>query len=262
MCELDLETVLNLTDEDAFRLSAAILEEYFGKIHSDDNSYVFAMGENPICLVAHADTLRNGIPVKLAQSGDYIINMNGVLGADDRAGIYIIFRILSECTLKRIKLPSVLITSKEETGLIGSKNFVNSKWFLNTGAHLITDLIINLDYRGHKKFVTYGKNIPNIVENYVQNFGFVKSKSKGKSDTVVLSYAYPSIPCVNLSVGYEYEHTSKERLHVDNYIDSFQRVLKMIQSPLYLNQSDKKDLFRADSIRLRKKSRKPSNSYS
>lgn len=262
MGELNLETVLNLTDEDAFKLSVAILEEYFGKIYSDDNSYVFAMGENPICLVSHADTLRNGIPVKLAQDGDYLINLNGILGADDRAGIYMIFRILGECMLKQIKLPSILITSEEETGLIGAMNFVKEEWFLSTGAHLTTNLILNLDCSGHKRFVTYGKNIPMVVEKYIQDFGFMKSKSKRKSDTVVLSRAYPSIASVNLSVGYEYEHTSKERLHVDNYIDSFQRVLKMVQSPLNLNQSDKKDLFRANSIRLRKKSRKSGNPYS
>lgn len=256
MEELNLETVLSLDDEEAFKLSKSILEGYFDQVYTDDFSYAFVCGTLPLCFTAHSDTLRGGTPVNLKESGSYILNANGILGADDRAGIFMIFRLLSECSIKGIDLPSILITGEEELGMIGAIRFVRSKTFIYSSAYKSTSLILGLDCSGHKRFVTYDKNIPNSVETYIQDFGFLKDKSKRRSDITVLSDFYPSVPCANLSVGYEHEHTAMERLHVENYIDSFQRVLKMVQSPLLPEPNIEKEQLRARTIRLRKTGRR------
>jgi hypothetical protein len=61
----------------------AILKRHFDQVLCKKSAYLSATGENPICMVAHLDTLadyHDGFVI--AQEGDWIRNTDGILGAD------------------------------------------------------------------------------------------------------------------------------------------------------------------------------------
>ena len=78
-----------------------------------------------------ADNIKND-DVKLLLDKQYIRNENGILGADDRSGIFIIFSIIKECLLYNIPFPSILITNFEEFGFAGAKAFADQGWIQET----------------------------------------------------------------------------------------------------------------------------------
>lgn len=79
----------------------------------------------PFLLVSHLDTVKPGNGIKPMVKKDCIVSDGKtILGADDKAGVAIIFEILR--TLKETKIPhppvEILFTLCEERGMHGSKN--------------------------------------------------------------------------------------------------------------------------------------------
>lgn len=229
--ELNLELVLELPVHRLYFLSEDLLEGYYGSVRSDGGSYVYATGRSPICLVAHLDTCRNEEePFELIKYKEFLYNKHGILGADDRAGVYMIFEILRECLYHNIPLPSVLLTNYEEVGMFGASEFVSHEHFVSSGEICYTKLFIGLDRCGSYKYVTYEQQLPQYITDYVNQFGFQFSTSRKQSDVKILSDAY-GVPTVNLSIGYTAEHTRNERLNMMVYQDTRHRVLGMVANP-------------------------------
>jgi len=195
----------------------------------DGENYIFYESlDNPICLVAHIDTVRPKGKLKLEQAKRIIRNKKGVLGADDRAGVYGVIELLRRCKKQGISYPSVLFTNHEEIGGVGVKVFIDD--FIKTLPFQNTHLFIEMDRCNANQYVYYSEYLPDEVKTYVESFGFVESYGS-YSDIADLTDIF-SIPSVNLSIGYYEQHTKNERLHLDEMNLTISRVFAMLKKPI------------------------------
>lgn len=195
------------------------MEKYLSK-HYDNvvatKDYVYAIGDIPIALVAHLDTVFTK-PVQnlyYDQSKGVLWSPEG-LGADDRAGIFAILMII-----KSGLRPSIIFTTDEEKGGCGASAlseqvcpFPNLKY------------MIELDRQGHDDCVFYDCNNREFIE-YISNFGFRESWGTFSD----ISYLAPAwdVCATNLSVGYYDEHSKQEILFVDALFNTINKVKRML----------------------------------
>ena len=180
--------------------------------------YIVAIGEIPIALVAHMDTV-----FKTPVSDLYYDQRKGVLwspeglGADDRAGIFAIIKILQEGLR-----PSVILTTGEEEGGVGACALT-----VTYPDCPIPGLkyMIQLDRRGTNDCVFYDCYCPEFVD-YVESFGFCERWGSFTD----ISFLMPEwdIVGVNLSVGYEDEHSLVEILNIGPLFDTIHKVKRML----------------------------------
>jgi di/tripeptidase len=203
-----------------------ILVQHFARVLSSRTDYLYALGTNPIALVAHLDTLADyRTEFRFLEADGWIANANGILGADDRAGVYAILTILEECTGRDVDKPSVIFANHEETGCLGVKRFIRDE-VLSTGVKLF----IELDRCGSDEYVAYMPNLPKAVAAYIEHFGYRRTQGTS-SDIKHLTRAY-GIPSVNVSVGYYRQHTMHERLNIRELFATIERVLAMLRTPI------------------------------
>lgn len=180
-------------------------------------SYIFAAGDIPVALVAHADTVFK-IPPKnffYDKEKNVMWSPDG-MGADDRAGIFAIMKIIASGLR-----PHIIITADEERGCLGaSKMAAKMKEF---PAPL--KFMIQLDRRGTNDSVYY--DCDNFeFEEFINKFGF-ETKVGSFSDISVLAPTW-GIAAVNLSVGYFEEHFETEHLYVDALFNTIEKVKKIL----------------------------------
>lgn len=211
-----LEQLVSITQNGMHKTMSAYLKTKFKKVIVHEK-YIVAIGDIPIALVAHMDTV-----FKYPVDNMYYDRQKGVvwspegLGADDRAGIFAIVQIL-----KTGLRPSIILTTDEESGGIGASALAGIPC-------PIPDLkyMIQLDRRGTNDCVFYDCYNPSFIE-YVESFGFVE-KWGTFSDISILMPAW-KICGVNLSVGYEDEHSVSETLHIKPLFDTIAKVRHMLQ---------------------------------
>ncbi|MFZ3588885.1 M20/M25/M40 family metallo-hydrolase [Bacillus sp. DJP31] len=190
-------------------------------------------GHGPsILLNAHLDT------VDVFEEGRIIMkdgpiwsSSRGILGADDRAGVTILLqlaeRLSSNSFNGKVKF---IFTVEEEMGLIGASNI--DDYFLWD-----VDAAFVVDRRGTGDIVTScGGYIPFCDESYglfieetAINRGLSgwKCTKGGSSDTRI--WAAHGIQSVNLSVGYQREHTSEETLDTDACYNTLELLIGVFQ---------------------------------
>lgn len=241
----NVHEVLSMTTEGLVKAAAKHLLGYYPTAFLNGDHFIYAVGESPICLVAHMDTVRDpqvdpkdtfkrhashvGKGYELVQFRNILRNRTGVLGADDRAGVFGIFEILRRCKAEKLPLPSVILTNGEESGGKGVKVMLacNSFGKRDEGR---TRLFVEMDRQGCNEWVTYGATLPKPVIEYVESFGFVSGRGS-YSDIADLQEEY-LIPAVNLSIGYYSQHSDSERLHLDEMHTTINRVFGMIKDPI------------------------------
>ena len=184
------------------------------------SDYIIAQGDIPVALVAHMDTVFKMPPIDI-----YFDRKKGVLwspdglGADDRAGVFLILKILS--SVAPSNKPTIIFTTDEERGCVGSSKLIedipNAPWDLK--------YLIQLDRCGKNDCVFYD-DVNAKFEMYVEKFGF-KSSWGSFSDISTICPVW-GISGVNLSIGYEDEHFEIETLHIKYTYRTFDRVLHMI----------------------------------
>lgn len=192
-----------------------IASKYPNNTITDD--YIVGIGDIPIALVAHMDTVYP-TPVKnlyYDQQKDVLWSPEG-LGADDRAGIFAIMKILQ----KGLR-PSVIFTTNEELGGIGATILGNQECPIPNLKYLI-----ELDRAGKEDCVFYCCDNDNFVK-YIEAFGFKKSIGS-YSDIRFLMPAW-DVCGVNLSIGYEDEHSVKERLYIEPLFQTIEKVINMLK---------------------------------
>ena len=211
-----LEQLVKLTQKGMHKTMASYLRRKYKNVICTEK-YIVAVGDIPIALVAHMDTV-----FKYPVTDMYYDSQKGViwspegLGADDRAGIFAIIKVL-QSGLR----PSVILTTDEETGAIGASALAEKDC-------PIPDLkyMIQLDRRGTNDCVFYDCYNPDFIQ-YVEKFGFVEHWGSF-SDISVLMPAW-KICGVNLSVGYKDEHSVSEVLQIKPLYDTIAKVRKMLQ---------------------------------
>lgn len=179
--------------------------------------YIYAVGDIPIALVAHMDTVFKSPPKDV-----YYDERKGVcwspdgLGADDRAGVFAILSII-----KHGYRPSVIFTTDEEIGAVGATKLTDDIKEPESDLHYI----IQLDRRGTNDCVFYDCDNRDFVD-YVEQFGFLETYGSF-SDISVICPAW-GVAGVNLSIGYEDEHSTSETLHVKAMLSTISKVEKML----------------------------------
>ncbi|MCA0972252.1 M20/M25/M40 family metallo-hydrolase [Halobacillus litoralis] len=179
----------------------------------------FRRGSGPtILLSAHLDTAKEFCEDRrILKDGSTWRSSEGILGADDRAGIAVLVE-----TIKRLHATDfngtvkVICSVEEEVGLQGAKR-VDESFLWDVDAAFV------LDRRGNRDIVTscggYEPFCDEAFGEWVEQTALAYSHDDwactdgGSSDARV--WASNSIQTVNVSVGYQMEHTDDERLDVD-----------------------------------------------
>lgn len=180
--------------------------------------YLHCKGTLPVALVAHLDTVEehNRQRAQLYYDpGKQVMFCPGYPGFDDKAGLYAIIKIV-QSGLK----PHIYLCENEETSLNGAKSIAEQAPLRN-----YLKYFIELDRRGRNECVFYDCENPNFSK-YITSFGFAHS-SGTYSD---ISYICPSwgLAGVNLSVGYQNEHTPFETLHVSSLESTIEKVKNLL----------------------------------
>lgn len=211
-----LSWLFSQTQEEMKKALTAYLKNKYPKKVRTTKDFIVAEGDIPIALVAHMDTVFSS-PVKdlyYDQKKGVMWSPDG-LGADDRAGIFAILRII-ESGLR----PHVIFTTDEEKGGIGAS-------ILSAYMMPFKELkyIIQLDRRGSNDCVFYECENKDFIK-YVEEFGFIE-RMGSFSD---ISFLCPSweVCGVNLSIGYEDEHSYIETLHLNSMYKTIEKVKKML----------------------------------
>ena len=183
------------------------------------NDYIVAVGDIPIALAAHMDTVFKHPPQDIFY--DRVKNVmwspDG-LGADDRAGVYSIVQII-----KAGLRPTVIFTTDEELGCLGAEKLVKEI----PDAPTELKYIIELDRRGSNDCVFYSCVNPKFDE-YVESFGFVTNFGSF-SDISVICPQW-GVAGVNLSIGYYDEHSISETLYIGQMLSTVEKVKHMLKA--------------------------------
>jgi tripeptide aminopeptidase len=179
----------------------------------------YGHGDGPtILLNAHLDTAYElEKDRKIVKEGAIWSSSAGILGADDRAGIAVLLE-LSE-RLKGIRFNGkvkYIFTVEEEIGLVGA-SLIDDYFLWDIDAAFVVDRRgmgdIVTSCGGYERFCD--GSFGSFIENVANTNGLPgwKCTVGGSSDTRI--WASYCIQSVNLSVGYQNEHTASETLDVN-----------------------------------------------
>ena len=211
------EKLVSLNEKQMVQAMTQLIKSKYDNVIATKD-YIIAIGDIPIALVAHMDTV-----FKFPVSDLYYDQKKGVLwspeglGADDRAGIFAIIKILQDGLR-----PSVILTTGEEDGGVGACAICERYPDCPIPG---LKYMIQLDRHGTTDCVFYDCYCPEFVD-YVESFGFCERWGSFTD----ISFLMPEwqIVGVNLSVGYEDEHSKQEILCINPLFDTIKKVKKML----------------------------------
>jgi putative aminopeptidase FrvX len=189
----------------------------------------YGTGEGPtVLLSAHMDTVKGVLADrKLIESDGFIMSDKGVLGADDRAGIAIILAVLRNLnSLTSFNgIVKVAFSREEEIGCVGSTN-IDKKWYEDV------DLAIVVDRRGTRDIVVgcMAAFCSNAVGVFMENVADLIDQSDWKcveggiSDA--MTFSSNGINSINISAGYENEHSENEYVSLAGMRDSTMLIMQ------------------------------------
>lgn len=215
------EQLCMLTQKELKATLAKFLKTKYNKV-VETKDYIYAVGDIPIALCAHMDTV---FPKPPEKNEIYYDRCKGVmwspvgLGADDRAGVFSIIQII-----KHNFRPHIIFTTDEEKGCLGASALAEQECPFDDLRY-----VIQLDRRGSDDCVFYECENFEFTD-YVEKFGFVENFGTF-SDIYDLCPAW-GIAGVNLSIGYYNEHSVIETLHVNSMLNTIEKVEKMLSVPI------------------------------
>ncbi len=199
---------------------------------TDTPDFIFAEPKGdefiPVVLVAHLDTVHQKSKSKFYAPSEPTIYYDADqrvlwspdgLGADDRAGVFAALELVRKFNV------AVLFTHGEESGGTGAKAFTTA-YPDRTKDY---KMMIQLDRRGRRDAVFYSNNSTDF-HDYIVEAGFVKAFGSF-SDISIIAPKW-RINSVNLSVGYEDEHTKTEHLFVDHLLETISKVSNLLDQPI------------------------------
>ncbi|MDN7247092.1 M20/M25/M40 family metallo-hydrolase [Planococcus shenhongbingii] len=194
---------------------------------------VYGHGRGSVILLnAHLDTVFGFDEGRqILKDRNIWTSSKGILGADDRAGVAVLLELAKEIPNSKFNgTVKFIFTVEEEIGLVGAKNV--AEYFLWD-----VDAAFVADRRGHGDIVTSCGNyldfcdeaFGTFLEDVAKDAGLKgwKCTAGGSSDTRI--WASQGIQSVNLSVGYQNEHTSDEVLDVEACYETFKLLSEILQ---------------------------------
>ena len=182
------------------------------------SKYICAKGDIPIALVAHLDTVfKSPVENLYYDTRKNVMWSPEGLGADDRAGVFAIVKII-----KMGYRPHIIFTTDEEIGGVGAEQITKDMEFPFEDMKYI----IQLDRRGTNDCVFYDCDNPAFTE-YVESFGF--TEAWGSFSDISFICPHWMVAGVNLSIGYKDEHSFGETLHVSPMLATIDKVVQMLK---------------------------------
>lgn len=183
----------------------------------EEDGFLYVKGTFPILLVAHMDTVHKELPTEMIYANGTLSSPMGI-GADDRAGVYMILEILKhhDC--------SVLFCEDEEIGCKGAIKFCKSKLakeLVGTFSYLI-----ELDRMNGKDAVFYECANEEFEEFITKEYW--KTAQGSFTDIVELSPVLEAAS-VNFSCGYYKQHTTNEYLVLAEMERNIEEVCKLLE---------------------------------
>jgi len=222
--------VFHASARDLFYMAEAFLSRHGYTImmsHEDGSEpeWMVATSRTPhngIALVAHLDTIVRKDGVELTFSGGVVRNSLGVLGADDRAGVYAILDLIQRSEHR----PPIIFTNHEEIGGVGAKALAAmpdfAEWVNDNGIKLF----VELDRANERDFVYYTHELPNEIVEWAEAYGF--SEASGSYSDVADLTRTSKVPHLNLSIGYRQQHGKAEWLSVPDMLWTQAKVWSML----------------------------------
>ncbi|MEI6296186.1 MAG: hypothetical protein WCO84_00890 [bacterium] len=166
------------------------------------DGFLYAKGNIPILLVAHLDTvhIQQVKEVFKSKNGNLWSALEGI-GGDDRAGIYIILRLLEKFNCH------VLFCEDEEIGCVGADKFVKS------GIKPNVKYIVEYDRKGNNDAVFYECYDKTFIK-FITDAGF--KQNFGSYSDISSIAPYLQVSSVNLSAGYYNPHTKQEYINIQD----------------------------------------------
>ena len=213
-----IEQFFQLTQPQLLKAMKHYLATKYDKVIAT-KEYIIAVGDIPVGLVAHLDTVFKFVPndIYYDRVKNVMWSPDG-LGADDRAGVYSIMQLL-----KAGFKPTVILATDEELGCVGELKIAADFPVAPTELKYI----IELDRRGSNDCVFYECNNSKFDE-YVESFGFVTNFGSF-SDISVICPQW-KVAGANLSIGYYNEHSVSETLHIGQMYDTIKKVRHMLEN--------------------------------
>lgn len=206
------------TQNELLTFLPAILNKYNYTNIKKTSDYIIAEGTIPILLCAHLDTVGQNPPEEIYYDKEAgVIWSPNLCGADDRAGVFAIIKILQ----KGLR-PCICFTTNEEQGGLGAEVLGENGW-----PYTKLKFILQLDRRNTGEVVYYDLSSELPFCEYIESFGF--TEAIGSFSDVSFLAPYFNVAGCNLSVGYVDEHTKQERLFVNGLLYTIDRVCKILQ---------------------------------
>jgi len=196
-------------------------------VNNGSESYIYALGKEPWLLVAHTDTVLPTPPQLFIQNelfGDnlFLLSGKGGLGADDRAGVAAMIIYLA-AGLR----PSIFLPSGEERGGLGSKAFIKND--MNVFADKI-NFMIQFDRQSSHDAVQYTDTNQSLMNIFTQEY--FKTAIGSYTDISDLMPAF-GVSGLNLSIGYDKQHTAGETLDVFAFLSCVKAAYKTLTTMNY-----------------------------
>lgn len=231
-----LEQFLLMSEEDIFEvfntyaLCNNMVSEFFCDKKSENGSYLWIHGDVNIAITAHVDTVdswaTNVVTKRLKTT-----NENGrtkltavdnsrfptILGGDDRVGVYLLWKILTETAMR----PHILLFDGEESGGVGSLNFIKDH------KTVPFNYIFSMDMPGKNKFMWYSYQSKQLIP-YMENKGFFNDGAGIFTDIYHLCREYCNLQGVVMTVGYYKQHTHKEYIILEDVEHSFNQLKEIL----------------------------------
>lgn len=180
-------------------------------------------GELMPCFISHTDTVSQNKPTRFELVNGVLSNPDGVLGADDRAGVY----ILSEMMKQQIR-GIYIFTAGEEIGGWGAKACIRHDHFQEILPNI--SCFIELDRQDNKDIALYGYDNTNLCAIF-EKFGY--KQSWGSYTDAVEFSEDTGLACINISVGYKNQHTAKECLVLKDMEATLNIMINHLPKELY-----------------------------
>lgn len=210
--------IVKLREQPLRKAVANIIEKFYNKKDVVvTKNFVCAWGEIPVALVAHLDTVHPLPPIEIFYDAEQsVIWSPDGIGADDRAGVFAILNLLTEGYR-----PTVIFTTGEEIGGVGAEAFIEAFPKPQVPIHFI----IELDRCGKEDMVFYDCHNPTF-NKFIGNYGFIENWGSF-SDICIIAPDW-EVAAVNLSIGYEDEHTKWERLYCGLMMETIDKVRNIL----------------------------------
>lgn len=200
-----------------YKLKSFLKDELKDKEIIDEDGFLFAKGTLPILLVAHMDTVHKSLPKEIIYANGTISSPQGI-GADDRAGVYMILEILKYHNC------SVLFCEDEEIGCVGSGKFCKSELAKELVGKF--NYLIEMDRMNGNDAVFYECDNPEFEEFITKEHW--ETNIGSYTDIVELSPILEAAS-VNFSCGYYKAHTKDEYLVLSEMETNIKEICKLIE---------------------------------